>query len=119
MLTREEDMDARAVRRQGWTISAIARHLGRYRKTIRAYLNGEQETGQRRQAPDAFLPYLDYCRQRLTDDPHLWASALFDEVVELGYEGRSRGVYLLELLGGASRLLDPRRAPEPACRCLQ
>jgi transposase len=37
MLTREEDVDAHALRRQGWTISAIARHLGRDRKTIRAY----------------------------------------------------------------------------------
>ena len=41
MLTREEDIDAHALRRRGWSISAIARHLGRDRKTIRAYLNGE------------------------------------------------------------------------------
>ena len=35
MITREEDIDAHALHRQGWTISAIARHLGRDRKTIR------------------------------------------------------------------------------------
>ena len=29
MITREEDIDAHALARQGWTISAIARHLGR------------------------------------------------------------------------------------------
>ncbi|GCD99108.1 Mu transposase domain-containing protein [Embleya hyalina] len=87
MLTREEDVDAHALRRQGWSISAIARHLGRDRKTIRAYLNGEQVVGVRRRAPDAFVPFLDYARQRLADDPHLWASTLFDELVELGYEG--------------------------------
>ncbi|MFF6842353.1 hypothetical protein ACFY8X_26820 [Streptomyces tanashiensis] len=51
-------MDAHALRRQGWTISAIARHLGRDRKTIRAYLNGDQVPGQRRQSPDAFVPFL-------------------------------------------------------------
>ncbi|WP_262418686.1 helix-turn-helix domain-containing protein [Streptomyces sp. SP2-10] len=45
MLTLEEDVDAHALRRQGWTISAIARHLGRDRKTIRAYLNGEITPG--------------------------------------------------------------------------
>ena len=45
MLTREEDIDAHALRRQGWTISAIARHLGRDRKTIRAYLAGERAAG--------------------------------------------------------------------------
>ncbi|MHB9856681.1 terminase gpP N-terminus-related DNA-binding protein [Streptomyces sp. YIM S03343] len=71
MLSREEDVDAHALRRQGWTISAIARHLGRDRKTIRAYLNGERVAGYRRQPPDAFVPLLDYCRQRLADDPHL------------------------------------------------
>ncbi|MFE8017920.1 hypothetical protein ACFU3O_34910 [Streptomyces antibioticus] len=36
MLTWEEDVDANALRRQGWSISAIARHLGHDRKTIRA-----------------------------------------------------------------------------------
>ncbi|WP_420715183.1 terminase gpP N-terminus-related DNA-binding protein [Streptomyces sp. XY332] len=49
MLTREEDAAAHALRRQGWTISAIARHLGRDRKTIRAYLNGERTPGERRE----------------------------------------------------------------------
>ena len=32
MLTREEDVDAHALRRRGWSISAIARHLGKDRK---------------------------------------------------------------------------------------
>jgi transcriptional regulator len=35
MLTQEEDIDAHALRKRGWTISAIARHLGRDRKTVR------------------------------------------------------------------------------------
>jgi transposase len=88
MLTWEEDVHAHALRRQGWTISAIARHLGRDRKTIRAYLRGERTPGVRvRRAPDAFEPFADYCRLRLEGDPHLWASTLFDEVGELGYPG--------------------------------
>jgi hypothetical protein len=45
MITREEGIDAHALHRQGWTISAIACHLGRDRKTIRAYLHGEREAG--------------------------------------------------------------------------
>lgn len=88
MLTWEEDVEAHALHRRGWTISAIARHLGRDPKTIRAYLRGERSPGQRaRSAPDRFEPYAEYCRIRLTDDPHLWASALFDEVRGLGYPG--------------------------------
>ncbi|WP_446740513.1 helix-turn-helix domain-containing protein [Nocardioides sp. T2.26MG-1] len=50
MLTREEDIDAHALRRQGMSISAIARHLGRDRKTIRAYLAGERVAGVRKPA---------------------------------------------------------------------
>ena len=45
MLTWEEDVQAHALRGQGWTISAIARHLGRDRKTIRAYLRGVRTPG--------------------------------------------------------------------------
>ncbi len=37
MLTEEEDVEAHHLRNRGWSISAIARHLGRDRKTIRAY----------------------------------------------------------------------------------
>ena len=86
MLTWEEDVQAHALRGQGWTISAIARHLGRDRKTIRAYLRGERTPGARaRRTPDPFGPFADYCRLRLEGDPHLWATTLFDEVRELGY----------------------------------
>ena len=47
MLTQEDDIDAHALRKRGWSISAIARHLGRDRKTIRAYLSGERTAGVR------------------------------------------------------------------------
>ena len=86
MLTREDDIDVHALRRQGWTISAIARHLGRDRKTIRAYLAGRQAGVRVRSSPDSFDPFVGYARQRLADDPHLWASTLFDELVDLGYD---------------------------------
>jgi hypothetical protein len=29
---------------------------------------------------------LGYCTQQLTDDPHVWGSTLFDEVVRLGFD---------------------------------
>ena len=87
MLTREDDVDAHALRRQGWTISAIARHLGHDRKTIRAYLTGGRVAGVRAStAEDPLGPYVGYLRQRLTDDPHVWATVLFDEVVALGFD---------------------------------
>ena len=86
MLTHGEDVEAHALKERGWSISAIATHLGRDRKTIRAYLNGDRVPGVRaRSAPDPLEPFVPYLRQRLADDPHVWASALFDEVVPLGY----------------------------------
>ena len=39
-----------------------------------------------RAAPDPFEPFAGYCRERLSEDPHLWATALFDELLELGYD---------------------------------
>ena len=76
MLTREDDIDVHALRRQGWTISAIARYLGRDRKTIRGYLAGQRQAGVRapRRLVDPFEAFAPYCAQRLADDPHLWAS---------------------------------------------
>jgi len=87
MLTREDDVDAHALRRQGWTITAIALHLGHDRKTIRGYLDGGRVAGQRVSSePDPFEPFAGYCAQRLKDDPHVWATTLFDEVVRLGFD---------------------------------
>ncbi|MGW5649694.1 IS21 family transposase [Saccharopolyspora sp. NPDC003762] len=88
MLTLEEDVEAQALRAQGWSVSAIARHLRRDRKTIRRYLSGEVVPGKRRSAAaDPFEPFVGYCRARLDDDPHLWATTLLDEIAELGYDG--------------------------------
>jgi transposase len=87
MLSPEEDVEAHALHRRGWTVSAIARHLGRSRVTVRAYLRGDRVPGvRRRSAPDTFARYADYVAARLREDPHVWATALFDEVRELGYD---------------------------------
>ena len=76
MLVLEECVEVHALRRRGWSISAIARHLGRDRKTVRAYLSGERVPGERIPAEaDPFDQFESYVRQRLSDDPHVWASA--------------------------------------------
>ncbi len=86
MLTWEDDVEVHALRRRGWTISAIARHTRFDRKTVRKYLNGEQKPGMRvRLGPDRFDPFVDYVAARLTEDPHLWARTLLDELEELGF----------------------------------
>lgn len=86
MLTQGEDVEVHALHQRGWSISAIARHLERDRKTIRAYVRGERRPGARRRStPDAIEPFVPYLRARFGDDPHLWLTALYDEVTTLGY----------------------------------
>jgi transposase len=86
MLTHGEDVEAHALFQRGWTISAIARHQGHDRKTVRAYLSGRRVPGVRaRSRPDPLEPFVNYLVARFADDPHVWASALFDEVRRLGY----------------------------------
>jgi transposase len=88
MLSWETNVEVHALRRQGWSISAIARHVGATRLTVRRYLRGEQVPGQRvKSTVDEFEEYVGYCRLRLAADPHLWATTLFEEVVGLGYGG--------------------------------
>lgn len=81
MLTQEDDVDIHALRKRGWSISAIARH----RKTVRDYLNGKRVAGQRKPVgPDPFAPFVEYATARLKEVPHPWAVALFDEVGKMG-----------------------------------
>ena len=73
MITQGEDVEIHALKNQGWSISAIARHVDRDRKTVRAYVRGERRPGaRRRSAPDAIEPFAPYLRARFDDDPHLW-----------------------------------------------
>ncbi len=91
MLTREDDIEAHALRKKGWSITAIARHLGRDRKTVRAYLNGDRVPGVRAKPVGRQLDhvdrFVDYLTARLGEDPHVWASTLLDEITDLGYTG--------------------------------
>ena len=86
MITQGEEVEIHALRRQGWSISAIARHVGLDRKTVRAYLAGDREVGvRRRSAVDPFDEFEAYVRRRLGDDPHVRATVLFAEAQGLGY----------------------------------
>lgn len=86
MLTQEDDVEIHALKARGWTVSAIARHTGRDRKTISKYLKGEGGRQQRRSTPSCVEPWRGYIAERFVDDPHLPAVALFDELVAAGFE---------------------------------
>lgn len=86
MLTWEDDMEVHALHKRGLSISAIARHTGFDRKTVRKYLAGDGKPGQRaRSDPDPFDRFVDYVTARLVEDPHLWARTLYDELEDLDF----------------------------------
>ena len=123
MLTQGEDVEAHALKERGWSISAIARHLERDRKTIRSYLSGDRQPGVRSSVVvDPLAEFEVYIRARFADDPHLWATSLFEEVVrarlravlpELRAPGpRARAAPALRgVHGGEGPGLDRHRAP--------
>ena len=63
MLAQEESVEVHALRKRGWSMWAIARHVGRDRKTVRAHLSGEHVPGRRRPAEsDPFDTFEAYVR---------------------------------------------------------
>ncbi len=86
MLTEEDDVEIHALRARGWSVSAIARHTGRDRKTIRRYLAGKGARQQRERAESCLEPWRGYLAARFADDPHVPAVALFDELAAAGFE---------------------------------
>jgi len=106
MLTREDEVEIVALHRRGWSISAIARHSGRDRKTVRAWLRGERSREAGR-TPSALEPFRLYIERRLGDDPHLDATVLLRELRLLGFD-RSYPTLTREL-----RRLELR----PVCEC--
>ena len=86
MLAQEEVVEVWALKKRGWSIASIARHLGRSRNTVKRYLRGERQPGEgRRPDENQFGKFGEYVSARLQEDPHLWATALYEEVQGLGY----------------------------------
>ena len=77
--------------RQGLSVIAIARRVGRDPKTVRKYVErglelpayGPRQVGR----PNKLAPFLDYLRERLGAFPDLTATRLTREVRERGYTG--------------------------------
>ncbi len=100
MLTEEDDVEIHALHARGWSQSAISRHTGRDRKTIRRYLAGE-EPGRDR-GPSCLEPFRGYIAARFVDDPHLPAVSLLDELTAAGFD-RSYPTLVRELRRTALR----------------
>lgn len=72
MFTQGEDVEAHALRKRGWSYSAIARHLGHDRRTVKGYLEGKRQPGQRKSStPDSLERFVAYLKARFAEDPHV------------------------------------------------
>jgi transposase len=84
MLTEEDDVEICALAARGWSVSAISRHSGRDRKTIRKHLAAPRAS--RVPEPSCLEPFRSYVAARFEDDLHLQATVLFRELVEAGFD---------------------------------
>lgn len=94
MLTEEDDVEIHALAARGWSLSAISRHTGRDRKTIRRYLAAPRAV--RAPAPSCLEPFRAYIEARFDEDPHLEATVLHRELVDAGF-GRAYTTLVGEL----------------------
>jgi transposase len=85
MLTQENDVEIHALAARGWNQSAISRHTGRDRKTVRKYLSAGEDAPVRARAASCLEPWRGYIAARFVDDPHLAAVSLLDELADAGF----------------------------------
>jgi hypothetical protein len=86
MLTQENDVEIHALHARGWNQSAISRHTGRDRKTIRKYLAAGKDGPARERAASCLEPFRGYIVARFVDDPHLPAVTLLEELSAAGFD---------------------------------
>jgi transposase len=78
------------LKRQGLSVTAIARQLGLDRKTVRRHLERGLEPpayGPRPPRPTLIAPFEDYVAARVAAYPELSGKRLLREIRELGYAG--------------------------------
>lgn len=86
MLTQEDDVEIHALAARGWSVSAISRHTGRDRKTIRRYLAGEGGRQNAQQSASCLEAFRGYLQARFVEDAHVEATVLFRELVAAGFD---------------------------------
>jgi transposase len=105
--------ELRNLRERGWSVSAIARHLGKDRKTVRRYLTDpDARPGVRKPSGKLIDPYVAYVEARLEDNPHVAGTVLDRELGELGFAGSYRT--LAQHLAGVRPDCAACHGPEPA-----
>ena len=102
---------ARTLHEQGWTFSAIGRHLGISRHSVRRYVRSASFPDRRHAS--ILDPYKSYLIQRWNGGCHT-GTVLYEEIRQMGYRGKRSNVlaYITRLrkaqgLPARSRMLTP------------
>jgi transposase len=113
MLTQEQAVEIRVLRRQGKGIRAIARELGVSRLTVRRYVRDASAAryGPRKPRPTKLDAFTEYVLKRVEAARPMWipATVLHREIRERGYVG---GITQLRMYLAPLK----RTAPEPIVR---
>ena len=106
------------LKKQGLSITAIARKVGCDRKTVRKHLERGMEApvyGPRPPRPRVVEPYEAYLRERVLSFPELSGARLLREIRQMGYEGGYTAVtdFLREVRPAAPRPFERRFETPP------
>lgn len=106
------------LKKQGLSITAIARKVGCDRKTVRKHLERGMEApvyGPRPSRPRMVGPYEAYLRERVLSFPELSGARLLREIRQMGYEGGYTAVtdFLREVRPAAPRPFERRFETPP------
>lgn len=115
MLTQEMVMTIKVLYRQGKSIKAIARELHLARNTVRKYIRSDTMTTHQtmgRTRPSKLDPFKEYLKERIAQAHPEWipATVLFEEIQQLGYQGK------LRILSNYVQQFKSVKAPEPIVR---
>ena len=112
-----EYAQARALHEQGWTMKAIATHLGRHHRTIKKSLQASTfpERPPRQRPPSILDPYKAYLRERWQAG-YRSAMELYHEIQAQGFPGKYSSVaaYISRLRPPQGRITRRRKSGAPA-----
>jgi transposase len=116
MISKEDYMDIQALYRNGMTVRAIARKLGRHRNTVKKHLTSDEFPRYRktRRRESILEPYSTMIRDWLQEDDYR-ATWIFERIRRVGYSGGYGIVrdYVRSIKQHKSRLAYVRFETEP------
>ncbi len=88
MITKEKFMDIHSLRREGWSMRAIAKKLGIHRKTVKNHLEADSlpQYRKRRSRPSLLDPFKPVIRDYLEQDDYQ-ATWILERLRNMGYGG--------------------------------